>query len=190
MDKWIIGLVGPIVSGKDTAARYIAQTFDADSFAFADPLRTLLESFAITRTRENIQKVSTQLRELFGQDILARAISYRINQSAKEIIVINGIRRMEDIEEYLGKPNFTLIAITADPEVRYTRLTQRHQNTDDTTVSFETFLQQEQAESDKHIQEMMQHAQVTIENNGDQANFETTLANFITNTINNNGNQN
>ena len=74
-NKIILGLVGPLASGKETVKKYLVEKYGAQDCRFSSILRDVLTRIAVPITRENIQKVSTVLRANFGESLLAQAIA-------------------------------------------------------------------------------------------------------------------
>lgn len=167
MPKLIIGLVGKIASGKGTIASYLTQKYQAEVFGFSTPLRDVLKRLYQEASRPNMANLSSSLRELFGQDLLSRTITQDLQQAKSDIAVLDGIRRLPDIEGAKKLPNFKLVQVVTEEKHRYERLIKRHQNPDDATKTFEDFLADEQKEADRGIPEIMTLAEYTINNDGD-----------------------
>jgi len=166
MNKIILGLVGTLASGKETTKKYIIEKYNAKDCKFSSILRDAMNRTAIPISRENLQKFSTLLRENFGENILAKAIANDASRLDSDIVVIDGVRRFTDIEHLEKLPNFTLIKIDADPDVRYERLKKRNENIGDNQKTFSEFMIEQEAEADKQIPEVMKTAKYSIENNG------------------------
>lgn len=164
--KIILGLVGEMSSGKGTAADYLINTYSAVSFRFSTPLRDVLNRLHIDISRTNMQKLSTNLRENFGQDLLAKIIAEDVKNSQNEIIVIDGIRRMEDIKYLRDLPDFTLVHLSVNIETRFNRIIKRGENQDDTTKTLEQFKKEHQAETELEIPVVASNANIVIDNSG------------------------
>ena len=109
--KNIIGLVGEIASGKGLAVKYLKEKHGAASYRLSDPLRDILSRLRLEINRKNLQDISRVLREHFGQNLLAKVIAEDAKNDTNKIVVVDGIRRPEDIE-YLAKlPEFKLVYI-------------------------------------------------------------------------------
>jgi hypothetical protein len=67
----------------------LAAKYGAVSFRYSAILRTILSSLFIPINRENIQKLSTNLRQNFGQDLFAKVIAENIKKTSSEIIVVD-----------------------------------------------------------------------------------------------------
>ena len=166
MAKHIIGIAGEIASGKDTVTKYLIDRYGAKQYRFSDPLRAILKVMHLDITRDNLTTISTHIREAFGQDILAHIIEREAESTDAEIVVIDGVRRLSDIDLVKDKPNFTLWYTDADVKIRYERLHKRRENQDDGSLTFEQFLEDHSNETERFITELKSKAQVVIENNG------------------------
>ncbi|KKS81974.1 MAG: hypothetical protein UV58_C0014G0020 [Candidatus Wolfebacteria bacterium GW2011_GWC1_43_10] len=165
-NKIILGFVSEIGGGKGTLTKYIEQKYDAKTFRFSTILRDILERVYLPDTRENMQILSTKLRETFGQDILSKTISQDIQASDSKIIVLDGIRRIEDTAYLKNIPGFYVIAIEADERIRFERLNSRGENPDDTKKTWEEFQKDIQYETEMTIREVAKIADFKIDNNG------------------------
>jgi len=167
MDKKIIlGLVGELAAGKGTVTDYLKKNYAAVSFRFSDSLRETLDCYDLKISRDNMQKISTVLRENFGENILAKAMAKKVMESDDKIIIIDGVRRHTDLENLSGLPGFNLIYITGETKIRYERYIKRDENTGDNSLTFTDFRAKEQAEADRQIPEVGQTAKYKIDNNG------------------------
>ena len=120
--KLILGFVGLPASGKGTAAEYLKTKYGANTFRYSTMLWDLLTRLYLEPTRDNLIKMSECVREKFGEDTMAKVITKDVENSQNKLIIVEGIRRMADIE-YMDKlPNFILVEIFADIEKRYKRI--------------------------------------------------------------------
>jgi len=165
MSKIILGLVGPIASGKEVSKKYLEKKYGADSHRFSTVLRDLLNRLYLPISRANLQNLSLNIRTLFGGDILARVIAKDIKNDQQEIIIIEGIRRSDDIVALKEFPNFYLISINAKQKIRYQRVVDRHENIGDAEKTFEQFLIDEQKEAELEIPKVMAQAKYRLDNN-------------------------
>ena len=104
MAKIILGLVGPIASGKDTVKKYLEKKYGATGCRFSSILRDILERIDLPNSRENMQELSTILRQKFGEDILAKAIASDAIKLKSNIVIVDGVRRMADIKFLKNTP--------------------------------------------------------------------------------------
>jgi dephospho-CoA kinase len=165
MSKIILGLVGPLASGKEATKKYLVEKYNAKDCKFSTVLRDVLNRITIPTSRENLQKLSTILRENFGEDLLAKTIANDASKLEADIVVIDGVRRPTDIEHLLELPNFFLIKIDADSQIRYKRLIERNENVGDSEKTYEQFLKDHESEADSLVPQVMATAKHSIENN-------------------------
>jgi dephospho-CoA kinase len=167
MSKKIIGFAGEMVSGKTTAATYMIENYGAVSYRFSTILRDVADRLALDQSRTNLAKLSTVLRENFGQDLLAKVVAEDVKNSDADVIVIDGVRRFEDIKYLKELPEFSLVYMSVDFDTRYERITKRRENADDATKTKEEFKADNEAEAEREIPELEAHAGVVVDNMGD-----------------------
>jgi len=166
MAKIIIGFTGLIASGKDASKKYLEQKYGAKSFRFSTILRDILNRLDLPINRDNMIEISTLLRNTFGQDLLAKVMAKDVAAAAGDIVVADGVRRLQDIK-YLGQiPGFTLVSVDADPKTRYERMIIRNENEGDSQKTFTDFQDDHERETEKTIPEVMAAAKYHITNNG------------------------
>jgi dephospho-CoA kinase len=173
--KVILGFAGLMASGKGTAAAYYQKKYGATTYRFSTILRGLLDRLYLEHSRDNLVKMSEIIRTTFGEDIMAKAIAGDASADNNNIIIVEGIRRMADIT-YLSKlPNFVLVEIFAEPATRHYRITQRRENNDDATKTFEQFMEDHKRSTEITIPEVISHATEHIDNNGTMQDLEKNL---------------
>ena len=166
MAKIIFGLVGTLASGKGAVKKRLVEKYKAEDCRFSTILRDILKRIDVPTTRENLQNISTSLRQLFGEDLLAKAIAKDASILNADIVVIDGIRRMSDIGHLLTLDNFILVAIDANPEIRYRRLVERNENAGDDKKTYDEFQSDQNVEADKMIPEVIKVAKEKVNNDG------------------------
>jgi dephospho-CoA kinase len=178
-NKTIFGFAGEMASGKTTAAEYVLKKCDGVSYRFSDPLRDVLARINLPNTRENLQTLSTSLRQSFGEDVLAKIVFQDVQNAKSRCIVIDGIRRPDDIKYLCAVPGFTLVYIQTDLNNRYTRLTKRQENSDDFGKTLEEFEKEQKQEAEAKIRELEPFADIVIENNGTLEEFYKKIDMFL-----------
>lgn len=166
MAKIILGLTGLMACGKGTATKYLVAKHKAKAFRFSTVFRDILDRLYLPQSRANMQRLSLALRQLFGQDLLAKTMATDIAKTKEKILVIDGVRRLEDIQYLRKMPNFKLVSLEMKEKLRYERLVSRGENADDKHKTWEQFLKDQQGETELTIPEVMKQADVVIDNNG------------------------
>lgn len=165
MAKLILGLAGEMGSGKGVITNYVAEKYSAGSYKFSQILRDVLDRIYVEQTRENVANLSLILRKQFGEDILAKCIYCDLKESDQEIVVLDGVRRTEDIAYLKGLPEFKLVYVETDMEICYERLIKRNENAGDSEKTFEQFKKDHEADADSRILELKEIANYLIKNN-------------------------
>lgn len=165
MQKIIIWFTWEMWCWKDTATDYIFKKYWWKKFKFSQVLRDILDRISIDSTRENLQKLSTILREGFWQDLLARIMKEDVNSSSEKILLIDWVRRQDDIVHLTKLPEFKLIYIETSLENRYSRISNRNENTDDMWKTIEQFKKEQEFEAEAQIRWLKNIASYVIDNN-------------------------
>lgn len=171
MEKIIIGLTGKIGSGKDTVAKHLIGKYGGQSYSYSDALNEVLNIYNLPITRENQQKLSTVLRQNFSEDVLAKAMEKKVINSIGPIVAITNVRREADIADIKKLPNFYLIYVETDQQIRFNRYVLRNQSIGDTEMTFEEFQLKDKAESEGQIEGLKEKANFVINNNGTLEDF-------------------
>lgn len=166
MAKLILGIVGEMSSGKGVVAKHVTANYNAGSHKFSQILRDILDRVYVEQSRFNITTLSLVLRKNFGEDVLAKSMYHDVQNDEHEIVVIDGVRRLEDIVYLRELPEFKLVFINADMETCYERLIRRGENVGDSSKTFEEFKRDHEADADARILDMKNYADYMVENNG------------------------
>lgn len=164
--KIILGLVGEMASGKTTVTEYLKERYGAVSFRFSDMLRDVLARLHMENTRENLQHLSTSLRQTFGDDIMSKVIAADVAAAPARLIITEGVRRPSDVTFLKEIPGYHIVAIVADERTRFERITKRSENPDDQKKSWGEFQKEGQQEAEQKIKEIAVSADMILDNNG------------------------
>ncbi|EKD52657.1 MAG: hypothetical protein ACD_61C00279G0001 [uncultured bacterium] len=116
MKRTVIGLVGPIASGKGEVVKYL-QKIGFTVFSLSDRVREEVLARGLPISRENLQNVGNELREVFGGQVLAERTLSMLSDT-EDPVVIDSIRNPSEIEFLREALGITVIGITASPETR------------------------------------------------------------------------
>lgn len=164
MAKLIIGFAGEMGCGKGSAVKHLEQNHKAGSHKFSQIFRDILDRIYVEQSRENISNLSLVLRKTFGEDILAKSMYHDAYNDEHDIVVIDGVRRLEDLAYLRQLDEFKLIYIEADMQTRYERLVKRAENPGDATKTFEEFERDHHADADARIVDLKNYADRVISN--------------------------
>lgn len=178
MDKLILGLLGEKFAGKDSAANYLVAKHDAAHFRFSHILDDILKLLALPISRNNEIALGLGLRQIFGGQVLGPAILQRVQACNQALVVVNGLR-MDEVET-LRQLGAKIIYITAPAELRFERYRKRREKTDDGSLDFKAFLEQEQGPTEVGIPVLGQNADFKIENTGSLEDLYRQLEEVLT----------
>lgn len=179
MEKIILGLAGEIASGKGTVVKYLIERHSASTHRFSNIMRDVLDRLYVEHTRDSMQKTSLMLRTNFGENIFAKVMAQDIKEDKNKIIVIDGVRRIQDIEFLRQDPNFKLVFVDTTLEKRYERIVQRSENSDDKNKTFQEFKFDAQREAELTIAELKEYADAILDNNGTPKELENQIEDLL-----------
>jgi dephospho-CoA kinase len=164
----IIGITGTLGAGKGEVSRYLMGK-GFKHFSARDFITEEIKRRGLPVNRDQMVEVANDLRASHGASYIATEL---YDQAAKfgANAVIESIRTVGEVMALRKKGNFTLLAVDADPKVRYERVVARDSATDQ--VSFEKFLADEALEyknpdpNKQNLALCMELADFVITNNG------------------------
>lgn len=175
MPKLIIGLAGQAGCGKGTAADLLREKYGAGYIRFSGILGTVLDTLGIEKTRENFTKLSNGLRDEYGEDALSYAVEKIALSAPEDIVVIDGIRRPEDIVALEPLPHFKLLSIEAPAELRFERMKKRGEKATEAQMTWEQFQKEEKFPTEITIPDVMARAWKAVPNAGTKEEFEAKI---------------
>ena len=151
------------------------------SLRLSDVWREILHILNKEESRENISNLATAVRTLFRDDgILVHAMKKRLADIQADIIILDGLRKEEEVAPLVRDNDGLLVYIAASPEARFARRREHAETTDEKGMGWEQFMRLENLTPEvtiRHIGETM--ADVTLENNGTVEEFEKKIKQFI-----------
>ena len=144
---------------------------------FSDPLADTLKLWNLPLTRTNFQKLPVAMEKTYGLGCLTKVIEHRIKNAPEYFVVADGVRWKSDIEmlQKLHQDHtrlFSLVYITTKPEIRYQRMKDRKEKASEECMTWEQFLEEESALTEKDIKTLgSNYAHYIIENDGTEEEF-------------------
>ena len=164
MPNHIIGLVGQSGCGKGTVADVLTKQYGAAYSRFSAILGDILTRLHIEHSRDHFIALSNALRGNFGEDVLSYAIEKDAVLSENKIVVIDGIRRPEDIVALEPLPFFKLVSIEVPAEMRYERMKRRGEKSGEQNMTWQEFVAQDHAPTEVTIPLVMERAWKKLDN--------------------------
>ena len=130
----IIGLTGPMASGKTTLVE-VLQKLGYQLVTLSDMVREEARKLGIEEKRENLMNVGQILRQKGGPGILGFRALEKINFHGGDMWIVDGIRNPAEVEELRKHPDFILVANTAPEQMIIDRIKSRKRS-DDTFDEF------------------------------------------------------
>lgn len=176
MNKVAIGLVGSMVSGKGTVAKYL-QSLGFTYESLSDRVREEALRRQVPITRTNLQNIGNDLRLQFGPHILAER-TLEIIGDQTDRLVLDGIRNPAEIDFLKKALGLTVMAIDAPVEMRLEWYLQRAEGRGEDTPSEAGFFVSNnrdfgigEPDAGQQVQRCLAQADILIENNGSIKNL-------------------
>ena len=167
MGARVIGTVGPQGSGKTEVAK-ILESLGNPVVRMGDAVWEETRRRGLEVNEENVGRVAEDLRRVHGPAAVARLCIPIVEERRRTArgVVIDGIRSGKEVEEFRRAfgMDFRLIAVHADREVRFSRVTSRGRE-DDVRDEAE-FEMKERREMGWGLGEAMDMADFSINNSG------------------------
>jgi len=133
----IIGITGPIASGKSEVARVlIDKGFIRHSLS--DEVREEARKRGMPIERKVLQDIGNEMRKKEGLSYWAKRVVSKI--TTENNYIVDGIRNPGEIEELQKLGNFILIGVKAPMERRVEWIKERHKDSDPNTIEGITFI--------------------------------------------------
>lgn len=175
--KTCIAIIGESGAGKETVFRIIAREvfgkYAISIYHFSDPLNEILDLLFIPRERANQQALSTMLRRQFGEDLFGNVLQKRAESGTARIVVLDGVRRPQDVVMLRKFPDSFLCSVVAPFEKRLERIRRRKDRPGDAAKTEEEFCTEQNAEAESMIREIAKEADTVFDNSVDDDGSET-----------------
>jgi dephospho-CoA kinase len=176
MKPRIIGIVGPIRSGKTTASTHLRDQHEYVVASNSEILKRICGGLILPASRQNLKRVGDAIFEVLGNETLAR---FRVANLGESNIVVDGIRYFEEVDFYRKNASFKLISLQASEDVRFERAMALIQQGKDYAMARDEFASLGAARSEAQVPMITQLADCILENNGTMAEFAAKLDDLL-----------
>jgi len=194
--KIYIGIVGQIAAGKEVFAEYLIKRYGFCTFSLSTVLHQELQKRGVSDfTRQTLQDIGDELREKYGDDVLARRAIEILNNDNLPAgrqgrpVVITGIRNPAEAKYLRTIKNFILVAVKAQRKIRFQRVLHRGKPWDPKT--WKQFYKTDrrdygigQEKSGQQVGECIKMADYTLTNNIDTGSFYKKIGILMNKSLN------
>ena len=165
----IIGITGTLGAGKGTIVEYLVENKGFIHYSVRAYLLEKIRKQGLEENRDNMFRLGNELRTSYGSSYIIDQLYHRA-MVAQQNCVIESLRTPGEINALRNKDHFYLLAVDADPELRYQRIILRQSETD--RVSRKTFLEDEEREMNsvdpnkQNLKKCIEMADYMLLNNG------------------------
>lgn len=178
----IIGITGTLGAGKGTIVEYlIAQKGFVHYSVRAFLLQKIKES-GLPENRDTMFRIANELRAANGPSYVTDQLYEQARAEGKNC-VIESIRTPGEIDSLRAKGSFFLLAVDADPQMRYQRILLRQSETD--KISEPTFRENEEREMNttdpnrQNLRRCIEMADFVLLNNGTKKDLVRQLESIL-----------
>lgn len=165
----IIGITGTLGAGKGTLVDYLVKEKNFLHFSVRQYLIREIENQGLEVNRDSMTTVANKLRANNSPSFIIEELYKEAKLTGKNSI-IESIRTPGEIDFLKKQGNFILLAVDADPKLRFERITIRASETD--KIDFKTFVANEKREmsstdaNKQNLGKCIEMADVVLNNNG------------------------
>jgi dephospho-CoA kinase len=175
--KTVIGVTGMPGAGKDVV-REVFRELGFPIVTMGDEVRAEAERKGLPPTPENLGKTMLKLRAEEGSGVLAKRCLPKIEALNSKIVVVDGIRSLDEVAEYKKEhPDLKIIAVHASPETRFERLVRR--NRSDDPEDWKVFNERDQRELSVGLGNVIAAADIMVVNEGKKEAFKQKLRKIL-----------
>jgi len=175
----VIAVCGLPASGKGEFAAILAET-GIPVLSMGDMIRAEVKKRNIEEYPEVFGEVAQQLRQQFGDDVLAVRLCSAVDELLEDhnIVLIEGLRGIAeyDVFDAHWQERFSTVAITADTEVRFQRIQSRGRPEDGDRASLKI---RDEREIGWGLSKLIERADYKIINDGNLSDFVSKCQNWL-----------
>ncbi len=178
----IIGITGTLGAGKGTVVDYLVKDMGYKHYSVRAFLIEEIKKRGLPVNRDSMTEVANELRAKYSPAYIIEQL-YGIAEKGGVSSIIESIRTPGEIDFLKKQGSFILLAVNADPKLRYDRVVIRGSETD--KISFETFIANEKREfitsdpNKQNLSKCIQLADYVLHNDGSISDLVTQVSEVI-----------
>lgn len=165
----IIGITGTLGAGKGTIVDYLVKQKEFEHYSVREYLVENIKKQGLPLNRDSMVVTANALRAKHNPAFIIQEL-YKLAMLKNHNAVIESIRTPGEIDYLKKQGDFILLAVDADPHIRFERITNRQSSTDD--IDFETFIENENREmsttdpNKQNLKKCIELADIVLNNDG------------------------
>ena len=177
----IIGVIGPRGSGKTTFAIEAASLLRSSVgiVRVSDILKETLLIWGLEPTTTNLQNVAQKMREVFGASVVSNAVRNRIEGSGADVIFVEGIRGPNVVKILQEYPDVTLVYVDAPQKMRFERVSNRQEKSDEWRMDFSKFVELDQSSPEQILRTFKDTADKVFINEGTEDEYCDAIRDYL-----------
>ena len=178
----IIGITGTLGAGKGTIVEYLKEEHHFAHYSVRAYLLEEIRKRDLPENRDSMVSIANELRKNNSPSFITDELFERAKQNNQNA-VIESIRTPGEIDSLRLKSKFMLLAVDADPKIRFERIQKRQSETD--YIDFHTFLENEKREmttddpNKQNLRKCIEMADFVIMNNGTVQDLHRKVADIL-----------
>jgi dephospho-CoA kinase len=178
----IIGITGTIGAGKGTVVEYLVKHHGYSHFSVRKFLTEAIHQLNLPLNRDSMVEVANEMRANNSPSYIVEQLLQKAIENGEHAI-IESIRTPGEIDALRQKANFFLLAVDADPALRYDRVIKRKSETDQ--ISFEVFIENEKREmtstdpNKQNLANCIAKADFVLNNDGSFEDLDTQIETIL-----------
>jgi len=174
--RTIIAIAAMPGAGKATASE-LARDRGMPVLLCGDVVREEASRRRLSPTPENLGSLMLKMRDEEGPDVMAKRLVPKINDTQSNVVVVEGLRGLDELELFREYFKVRLLAIHSSPDQRFQRLLRRRRSDDPKTQ--EEFHQRDRRELAVGIGSVIALADNLIVNDSTVEAFKLKLNRFF-----------
>ncbi len=161
----LVCVTGMPGAGKSVIARKIASALKKPIISMGDIVREEAKRHGVPSDIESMMNFAQELRRKFGKEAVAKLTIKRIEGIKESVVIIDGVRSMDEIKALSRAGKIVIVAVHASPKVRFKRLMLRRRKDD--PKSWEEFRERDLRELSFGIGSVIALADIMVINEGE-----------------------
>ena len=178
----IIGITGTLGSGKGTIVKYLVKKKGFTHYSVREYLLKEIKKRGLPENRDSMVIVANELRKNNSPSYITdQLFEQALKQNSN--VIIESIRTPGEAESLRTKGEFYLLAVDADPKIRFNRIKLRNSETDQ--IDFDTFIANEKREmtatdpNKQNLKKCREMADFVFMNDGSREDLNQAIENVL-----------